>query len=89
MAKITQKQLIEVLEKRLKLKDPKFKLENLSGGKLAGSVISDTFMRMEDSERQKHIWDALEDEFGDRATQLVSTLLAYTDAEWNQSFASN
>ncbi len=89
MAKITQKKLREVLEKRLKLKDPKFELESLSGGKLAGSVISDTFKRLDDSERQKHIWDALKDEFGDSATQFVSVLLAYTDAEWNQSFASN
>ena len=89
MAKIAQKKLMEVLEKRLKLKDPKFKLERLAGDKLAGSVISDSFMQQTDSERQKKIWEALNDEFGGSATQFVSTLLAYTHAEWDQSFVSN
>ncbi len=89
MAKITQKQLMEVLEKGLKLKDPTFKLESVAGGKLAGSVISDSFLQQTDSERQEKIWEALDDEFGGSATQFVSTLLAYTHAEWNQSLVGN
>jgi len=83
MAKITQTRLRNVLTKRLRLKSPRFELEVLDSGKLAGSVISDSFTRMGDSERQKKIWKALEDEFGPRASSLVSVLLAYSDAEWD------
>jgi len=62
-------------------------LEVLPGGKVSGSVISDSFSGMSDSDRQKRIWDALDQEFGEESVKLVGTLLAYTDAEWNVDLA--
>jgi acid stress-induced BolA-like protein IbaG/YrbA len=83
MAKTSKAKLQQVLTKRLRLEEPEFHLEKLSGGKLSGNIVSDTFEEMDDLERQREIWDALEAEFGDDASALVGTLLAYTKAEWN------
>ncbi len=87
MAKITEKKLKDVLTKRLKLKNPSFFLETLPDGKISGSVISDTFQKMRDSDRQRKIWDALEDEYSEECTDHVGTLLAYTKSEWNVDLA--
>ena len=84
---MSEQQLRDLLTRLLHLSTPRFELEKLPGGKLAGSVISDTFVGMSDSERQKVIWDALENELGAQATLSVSSLLAYTDAEWNVDLA--
>jgi acid stress-induced BolA-like protein IbaG/YrbA len=77
--------LQEVLTRRLRLSKPRFKLENFAG-KLAGSIISNTFLGKGDSDRQDMIWDALEAEFGPHAVRQFGTLLAYTDAEWDMDF---
>jgi hypothetical protein len=42
---------------------------------------------MNDSERQRRIWEALDAEFGPESMDLVGTLLAYTDAEWDVDLA--
>ena len=83
MASFSQQKLKEILIQRLELVDAKFQLEKLPGGKVSGSVISDTFMGRSNINRQQDIWAALEDELGSSATTLVGTLLAYTTAEWN------
>ncbi|MEE9295902.1 MAG: hypothetical protein V3W34_13200 [Phycisphaerae bacterium] len=83
MAKISKKKLQEVLKRRLKLKAPVFELEVQPGGKVSGSVISNSFERMKDSDRQRKIWHALDAEFGSDSVHYVGILLAYTDAEWN------
>ena len=66
---------------RLRLRDAEFHLERL-GGKLSGSIVSDTFRGVDSLARQNRIWDALEREFGDDSRDVVGTLLAYTKAEW-------
>jgi acid stress-induced BolA-like protein IbaG/YrbA len=70
------------LTRRLRLKDPQFVLER-AGNMVFGSVISKTFKRKDDLKRQHMIWDALEAEFGTKATGMVGSLLAYTPEEWN------
>ena len=84
---MTQQQLQDVLTKRLGLSTPRFELEVQPGGKISGSVISNSFLGQSDSDRQKRIWDALDQEFGGESARLVGTLLAYTDAEWNVDLA--
>jgi acid stress-induced BolA-like protein IbaG/YrbA len=71
-----------LLTERLGLVDPIFKLEKI-GSKWAGSVISETFHRKSDRDRQKMVWDALTAELGAGSVQQVGTLLAYTPQEWN------
>ena len=82
MCTTSQEKIKRVLTERLKLHKVEFHLEELSGGKISGNVISDTFDGMDDAERQRVIWDALDAEFGIQSTQAVGTLLAYTSAEW-------
>ena len=72
--------LKEILTRRLKLKDPHFRLEGR--GRVSGSVVSATFTGKGDSERQKMIWDALDKEFGSSSVKDVGMLLAYTPDEW-------
>jgi len=83
MAQTSQSKLKEVLTRSLGLDTPEFHLEKLSSGKLSGSIVSDSFARMDHVKRQRAIWDALEAEFGNDASAMVGTLLAYTKAEWN------
>ena len=82
MAKVTKKELEDVLTRRLRLAEPEFRLEK-SGSKISGSVISSTFRGKRDHERQDLIWDALEAEFGVESPRMVGMLLAYTPDEWN------
>ncbi len=84
---MTEEQVKEVLTRQLRLDSPRFELERTPGGKISGSIISDTFSDRGDSERQKLIWDALERELGAECTSVVGTLLAYTEAEWNVDLA--
>jgi acid stress-induced BolA-like protein IbaG/YrbA len=88
MAKLTKTQLEEVLKRRLKLRAPKFVLEKI-GSKLSGSIIDDKFIGSGDLERQRAIWDALEGEFKADAVQLVGTVLAYTNEEWDTPLQGN
>ncbi len=80
--RLSKQELENVLIRRLQLSAPQFVLEKLPGGKVSGSVVSDFFRGMTDSERQRRIWDALDAEFGPNSTKLVGTLLAYSDTEW-------
>lgn len=78
---------MELLTRRLDLKEPEFYLETLPSGKVAGNVVSDSFRGMDDLERQRRIWNALDEEFEGEATGNVSTLLAYTKDEWYVNLA--
>ncbi|MGD0541788.1 MAG: hypothetical protein ABSB33_09750 [Tepidisphaeraceae bacterium] len=80
--KLTKEKLEEILVRRLDLQQPIFHLEK-SGGRLVGDIISPSFKRRGDEERQKLIWDALASEFGAESVRLVGMLLAYTPDEWN------
>jgi acid stress-induced BolA-like protein IbaG/YrbA len=70
------------LTRGLKLKEPKFRLERW-GDRVYGSVISPTFGRMDDLQRQRSIWSALEAELGLNASRQVGMILAYTPDEWD------
>lgn len=82
MPRITKSQVEETLTNGLKLKEPRFRLQAY-GGRINGSVISRTFERKRDHQRQDMIWDALEAEFGKEAVKKVGMILAYTPAEWD------
>jgi len=73
--------LKEILIRSLKLKDPQFRLEGR--GRVSGSVVSSTFVGKDDSDRQRMIWDALDDELGAASVKEVGMLLAYAPDEWN------
>jgi acid stress-induced BolA-like protein IbaG/YrbA len=73
--------LKEILIRRLRLKNPHFRLEGR--GRVSGSIVSATFAGKGDSDRQKMIWDALEEELGAAAVKEVGMLLAYTPKEWD------
>lgn len=75
-------QVQETLTRRLKLKSPQFALE-VYASKVSGSIISATFRRLRDSERQRRIWKALEAEYGDASAKRVGALLAFTPEEWD------
>lgn len=75
--------LQRLLTKRLRLARPEFRLERI-GSKLAGSIISETFARKSDWQRQRMIRDVLAAELGETDSVLqVGTLLAYSPLEWN------
>ena len=82
MAALSKTKLQQILTKKLRLADPQFVLEKV-GSKLVGSIISTSFRRKGDFERQQMIWEALESELGSEAARSVGTLLAYTPDEWN------
>ncbi len=82
MRTLAKARLQTILRTKLRLREPKFVLRRI-GERLSGSVISETFTRKTDLQRQRMIWDALDDEFGSDATHLVGTLLAYTPTEWS------
>jgi acid stress-induced BolA-like protein IbaG/YrbA len=82
MPRLSKRRLEEILTRELRLRDPAFRLD-ATYGRISGSVISDTFKRKDDYQRQKMIWDALERALGPNAIRLIGMLLAYTKAEWN------
>lgn len=70
------------LARRLCLEFPRFELES-AGTKVSGSIISSSFRGMRDSERQRRIWEALQQEYGADSVQRLGTLLAFTPDEWD------
>ena len=60
-------------------------LEVLSNGKVSGNIVSKAFAGKQDADRQRSIWDALNQSLGTNAPNQVGTLLAYTPDEWNVS----
>jgi acid stress-induced BolA-like protein IbaG/YrbA len=84
---MTEQELQDILTQQLGLASPRFELERLPGGKISGSVVSDSFRGLTDSDRQDRIWSALDEALGEQAANLVGTLLAYTDAEWDVDLA--
>jgi len=82
MIKVSKSELERVLTEELGLREPRFKLEK-SGDWWNGSVISETFRRKGDSQRQKMIWDALRRALGPDSPRRVGMLLAYTPEEWD------
>lgn len=79
---MTVSKLEAILSRRLKLSDPRFVLEKV-GAKISGSLIDDKFSEMDDLQRQKAIWSALDKELGSESSTLVGTILAYTRNEWD------
>ena len=73
--------LKEILTRRLKLKEPHFRLEGR--GRVSGSIVSATFAGKGDSDRQRMIWEALDAELGAASVREVGMLLAYTPDEWD------
>jgi acid stress-induced BolA-like protein IbaG/YrbA len=78
---MSHEKLKEILTRRLKLKNPIFRLEGR--GRVSGSVMSPTFSRMGDHQRQQMIWDALDEELGAASVKEVGMLLAYAPDEWD------
>jgi len=72
----------QALARRMKLKDPLFRLKRW-GDLINGHVISTSFNGMDDVQRQRSIWGALEGEFGADARRIVGMILAYTPIEWD------
>src|SRR5438094_6931029 len=79
--KVNRSRVEQVLTEMLSLREPRFRLES-AGGRVSGSIVSSSFKGKPDSQRQKMIWDALEQTFGPRALKVVGMLLAYTPDEW-------
>jgi acid stress-induced BolA-like protein IbaG/YrbA len=73
--------LKQILIRRLKLKEPQFRLEGR--GRVSGSLVSATFAGKKAHQRQQMIWDALDAEFGAASVKEVGMLLAYTPDEWD------
>lgn len=82
MPKLTKSKLKKILRSELALRTPVFRLESV-GGRISGSVISETFKGKRDSGRQKMIWDALDRQLGPQSVRAVGMLLAYTPQEWD------
>src|SRR4051794_20748037 len=77
-----------VLTRKLNLQTPRFELES-AGAKVSGSIISPTFRGLTDTERQRRIWDALQEEYGPEAVQRAGTFLAFAPDEWDLDEDSN
>jgi acid stress-induced BolA-like protein IbaG/YrbA len=82
MATLTQARLIALLTDSLKLREPRFILER-HGSMISGSVISKSFQKKDDLERQQSIRKAVDSALGSDARRLVGTILAYTPDEWD------
>ena len=78
---MSHEKLKEILARRLKLKDPRFRLEGR--GRISGSLVSATFAGKKAHQRQQMIWDALDEELGAASVKEVGMLLAYAPDEWN------
>ena len=78
---MSHEKLKEILIRRLKLKDPQFRLEGR--GRISGSLVSATFAGKRAHQRQQMIWDALDEELGAASTKEVGMLLAYAPDEWD------
>jgi acid stress-induced BolA-like protein IbaG/YrbA len=81
MQKLTKSHLERILTDGLSLRDPAFYLQT-SGGRLSGSIISDSFKGKRDSERQRLIWDALDAALGAAPPPPPPPPLAYTREDW-------
>ena len=79
---MTKSNIEAALVSELRLKEPHFILEKYEA-LINGSIISPTFNRKGDRQRQIMIWDALEKVFGPDANKRVGMLLAYTPDEWD------
>jgi hypothetical protein len=68
------------LTRRLNLQAPRFALER-AGAKVSGSIISDSFRGVTDSERQRRIWDALHEEYGPESVQRAGRFKGEGDSK--------
>ena len=78
---MSHEKLKQILTRRLKLKNPLFRLEG--SGRISGSLISPTFAGKKPHQRQQMIWDALDEELGAASVKEVGMLLAYAPDEWD------
>jgi acid stress-induced BolA-like protein IbaG/YrbA len=82
MATLTLAKLKNILATGLKLREPRFALRK-SDSRFYGSVISETFARKGDVDRQVMIQAVLEKAIGPTFRRKVGYLLAYTPYEWD------
>jgi acid stress-induced BolA-like protein IbaG/YrbA len=82
LMRLSKEKLERLLIERLDLKDPVLLLRKYDG-QWVGNIISPSFKRKGDYQRQVMVWDTLEAEFGNEANRLVGMLLCYTPDEWN------
>jgi acid stress-induced BolA-like protein IbaG/YrbA len=78
---MSHQKLKEILTRRLKLKNPQFRLEGR--GRISGSLVSATFTGKGDHQGQQMIWDALDEELGAASVKEVGMLLAYAPNQWD------
>ena len=82
MSLTRETQLKTILTNELKLREPRFALQEFHSH-LCGSVISETFARKGDYDRQMMIRTALERALGPTFQRKVGMILAYTPYEWD------
>ena len=82
MAALTQFTLKDILTQGLKLREPRFALRRFDS-RFYGSIISESFARKGDFDRQRMIRAALEVALGPTFHRQVGMLLAYTPDEWD------
>jgi acid stress-induced BolA-like protein IbaG/YrbA len=82
ITKLSKKRLVEILNRRLGLKDPVYLLEK-AGQRWVGDIISPSFKGRGDFARQTMIHDALEAELDVKVPTVIGMLLCYTPDEWN------
>ncbi len=63
------------------IKDSKFDLDETSGGKVGGFIISATFVGMSQIERQNMLWDYLDDNLGKEEILHIVSLVTVTPDE--------
>lgn len=61
--------------------DPKFDLEEMPGGKVAGFIISPTFVGKSQIERQNMVWDYLDDKLDKEKILHIVSLVTVTPDE--------
>jgi acid stress-induced BolA-like protein IbaG/YrbA len=78
---VTRAAIERLLSERLRLREPHFQFSK-SGPRISGSIVSSTFRRKTDHQRQHMILQALESAFGPNVFQRVGMLFAFTPDEW-------
>ncbi len=74
--------------KGLNLIDPEIKIFESHGSRILASVVSPSFDKMEDADRQSMIWGQLIDELGEYDSRQVGYVITSTPQEVAESIAS-
>jgi len=81
--RVTKRKVREILTTRLRLRDPEIILEEARDGRIFGDVISPSFRRKDDYERQVMLRNAFAAELGPDYFRHLGMFLAYTPEEWH------